>query len=201
MSDLIKVNKFTKEIKKKKRLNAVKLDREEEHLNREKILAEGQDNREKGIKAVQAAQKELKQEKDKFDADYLTDLESKKRWHDSYKKTLASALGKLLESLDWIVGWQAYCLATSGNTITIKGKPFATKDGILLIVTTPDGRVLHQGILSTGDPLMDYSALYTIAAQVENTMDQERHVLLDRKPEEVKTDTILDQYGKPIKAD
>lgn len=199
MNDPIKVNKFTKEIKKKRRLNAAKLDREEEHINREEILLSGSDSRKEGIKEIQREQKEAKEQKDKQDADFLTALEAKKRWHDSYKNTLATALGALLEGLDWIKGWQAYCMATSGSPITIKGKPFATKDGVLLIVITPDNRVFHQGIITTGEPLLDYSALYTIAAQVENQMDNERGSLLTG--EEEKADTILNQYGKPTKAD
>jgi len=194
MADAINVNKNTQEIRKKRRLNAKRLDREEELQNRSEILAEGDDNREKGIKAVQEHKKEEQRAKDKQDADFLTDLESKKRQYVGYKKTLASALGKLLESLDWIKGWQAYCMATGGEPITIKGQAFNSKDGVLLVVTTPKGEVYHQGILTTGDPLLDYSALYTLAAQVENTMDRHRNLLLDEQQREM----IVDSYGKPI---
>lgn len=196
----IQVNKHTKELKKKRRLNADKLDRNEEEKNRFDILETGQDDPHKGAKAIIAEQKELKKEKDKHDADRLTDLEAKKRHHEGYKASLAQSLSDLLENLDWVPGWQAYCLATNGGPITIKGLGFSTKDGILLIVTTPDGRVFHQGILTTGEPMLDYSALYTMAAQVENQMDQERGLLLN-KDETVKEDTILDQYGKSTKAD
>ena len=203
MNDPVKVNKFTKEIKKKKRLNAVKLDREEEHLNREEIILAGSDNRKEGIKEVQREQKQLKEEKDKQDADFLTTLEGQKRYRDGYNATLAQALGHLLESLDWIKGWDAYCMATNGNTISIKGKPFSTKNGILLIVVTPDGRVFHQGISTTGEPILDYSAIYTVAAQTENQMDNERGLLLTKEKEDKENavDKILDQYGKPVRAD
>ncbi len=203
MPDAVNVNKHTKEIKRKKRLNAKKLDREEEHINREEILEAGSDNRLKGIKEIQREQKEVQQEKDKKDADILSHLENQKKFHDSYKKTLAASLGEILEMLDWIPHWEAYCMATNGSPISIKGKPFSTKDGILLIVTTPDGRVFHQGILTTGEPILDYSALYTMAAQVENQMDQERGLLLSKEKEdkEEAIDKVLDQYGKPIRAD
>ena len=197
---MIKVNKFTKEIKNRKRLNAVKLDREEEHINREEILEAGQDNRSKGIKEVQREQKEAKQIKDKHDADILTNLQGKRRYRDGYDKALAQALGGLLEMLDWIKGWQAYCMATNGSPITIKGKPFSTQNGVLLIVVTPDNRVFHQGIKTTGEPLLDYSALYTIAAQTENQMDKERGLLLtgEKEDKEKNADKILDQYGNTI---
>lgn len=201
MPDAIKVNKYTKEIKKKRRLNAKKLEVEEELLNRHNILEAGQDDPHKGAQAVIAEQKAEKKEKDKKDADFLTDLESKKKFHESYKQSLASALANLLEGLDWLPGWQAYCMATSGSPITIKGKGFSTKDGVLLIVTAPNDKVFHQGILVTGEPVLDYSALYTMAAQAENQMDQERGLLLDNQPEPPGEATILNQYGTPIKAD
>lgn len=201
MSDTIKVNKYTREIKKKRRLNADRLDRDEEHLNREEILIAGGENRKEAIKEIQREQVEEKKIKDKVDGDLLSALEEKKRFQDGYKKMLAQALGTILESLDWIIGWQAYCMATNGSPITIKGKGFTTKDGVLLIVVTPDGRVFHQGILTTGEPILDYSALYTMAAQVENQMDQERGILLSKEKEEqdrIKEGQILDHHGQPI---
>lgn len=203
MPDAINVNKHTKEIKKKQRVNAVKLDREEEMQNRDEILVAGGENRTKAIKEIQREQAEAKKEKDRKDADFLTELQQKKRFHDGYKRTLASALSDLLQHLDWIENWQAYVMATDGSPITIKGKPFSTKDGILLIIITPDNRVFHQGILCTGEPLLDYSALYTMAAQAENQMDNERGLLLtgEKDQQEEITDTILEQHGKPIKAD
>lgn len=193
--EVARVNKFTSEIKKKQRKNAVKLDREEEFKNRYDILEAGQDNAKLGAKAVISQQAEQKKEKDAKDADALTELEKKKRWHESYKKTLANSLAELLQNLDWIKGWQAYCLATDGSPITIKGKHFATRDGVLLLVLTPQGNVYHQGILTTKEPLLDYSALYTIAAQLENQMDQARGVLLQDKQEE---GSIVDTNGQQI---
>lgn len=202
MADQVsKVNKFTEEIKKKKRLNADRLGREENHQAIDEIMEAGQDNRKKGIAAVQKEEAEKKRIKDKIDADALTEIESKKQFHESYKKSLAAALGRMLESLDWIIGWDAYCLATDKSGIMIKGRAFSTKDGVLLVVLTPDGRVFHQGIMTTGDPVIDYSALYTMAAQVENTMDHERKLLLSDEPENPDASenpgVILDQYGKP----
>lgn len=193
--EVARVNKDTLEIKKKQRLNAVKLDKEEEFKNRFDILEAGQEDHKKGVKAVIQQQKEEKEAKDKKDADTLTELQKKVRWHESYKKTLANALSELLQHLDWIKGWTAYCLATDGSTISIKGKPFATKDGVLLLVMTPQGDVFHQGILTTEEPLLDYSALYTMAAQLENQMDRARGLLLSSKKEE---GAILDATGQPV---
>lgn len=174
----------------KKRKEVAVLDAEKQT---EEVMAAGQDDLHQAIKEIEKqVQQEQKEEKQKED-DILNKLDMKRKYASSYRDQLAQSLAEMLMNLDWVRGWTADCVVTSGQPISIKGKPFQTQKGILLVVCTPDGRVFHQGMKVTGEPLLDYAGLYTLALQVENTMDKERGLLLSEK-----TPGILDKDGKPL---
>jgi len=142
------------------------------------VMAAGQENRTKAIKEIERIEtREMADEKKKHD-EVLNALDMKKRFYKSYKLELAKALRDILSQMDWVRGWTADVIATDGSPISIKGKGFQTKEGILLVICTPDGRVMHQGMKITGEPPLDYAGLYNVALATENTMDKERGLLI-----------------------
>lgn len=174
-----KTTKIRSEYEKLRSADKVKrLHQEQEAKETDEVLRAGQPNRKTAIKEIAKIVGEEKKEKKKQVDEALNKLDMAKRSQESYKSQLAKTLAELLQMLDWIRGWSADVVVTDGRGINIKGRPFATKDGILLIVCTPDGRVMHQGMLCTGEPALDYAGLYNLALQTENTMDKERGLLL-----------------------
>jgi len=175
--------------------------REKALLNEEKetqeVLDAGQDSTKKAIKAIESQVGEEEKQK-KSDADeVLNKLDMSRKFAQTYKRNLAQALSEILTQLDWIRGWTADCIVTNGSPIMIKGKAFETKKGILLVVCAPNGRVMHQGMLVTGEPILDYSGIITMALQVENTMDSERGLLMsNKKPEE----GLVDKDGYKLRS-
>jgi hypothetical protein len=173
--------------------------RNEKTLQAEKdtsdVLLAGQEDRKKAIKEIEkietAAQKEAKVAEDKV----LDHLDSKKRFYQSYKEEIARTLADVLGKLDWIRGWTADVVVTDGNGITIKGHHFQSKDGVLLIVYKPDGAVLHQGMLITQEPSLDYAKVYDLAMKTENEMDSARGLLLTHNGD---TSAIMGSDGKPV---
>lgn len=150
----------------------------------EEIQQTGQENRKKGIKAVQEVESAAEEKRQTQKDDHLNKLDSKKRFHNSYQRMLAQTCVDYLQMLEWIRGWRADVIVTDGSPITIKSQTgkfqhHSTKHGILLVVTTPDGRVFHRGVGTVGEPILDYAAMQTLALQMENTMDKERGLLLD----------------------
>lgn len=161
------------------------------------VMKAGQENRTQAIKEIEKIEAREQADAKKAQDDVLNALDMKKRRYGSYKSELAKALRDILSQLDWVRGWTADVVVTNGSVISIKGKPFQTKDGILLVVCTPDGRVMHQGMLVTGEPPLDYAGVYNLALQTENTMDKERGLLLTHSVRE--TDSgILGKDGRPI---
>ena len=173
----------------------IALEREEKET--QEVLLAGQEDSQKAKPHVEAQIKETLEIHNKEADEIKNKLETHKRSMSGYLAELAQGLHDILLSLDWVRGWTADVVVTKKNgAIQIKGKPFATQEGILLVVTTPDGRVLHQGMNATREPTLDYAGIYTLALQVENTMDKERGLLLDGH--ESNGDGILDAHGRPI---
>jgi hypothetical protein len=162
----------------------------------DEVFRAGQPNLKAAIKEIEKIENEGQKEATKARDEKLNQLDSKKRFHDSYKVELAKNLSEMLSMLDWVRGWTADVVVTNGSGINIKGRPFQTKDGILLVICTPDGRVMHQGMLCTGEPALDYAGLYNIAYQTENQMDKERGLLLDYSNGDASV--IVDAHGRPI---
>lgn len=145
----------------------------------QEVLETGQEDEKKGKKVVGQVEQISQEDKKEQTDDTLSKLSMCKSFGSSYKETLAAALYDYLKILDWPFGWTADIVITDGSPIKIKGKPFVTKNGILLVVCTPDRRVFHQGMLTTQDPVLDYSAMMTLAIQTENQLDKEQKLLLD----------------------
>ena len=150
----------------------------------EEVKETGHDNPKRGAKAVKEVETKAIKEREAKKNEYLTKLDSKKRFRNSYDRMLAQTVVDSLQMLDWIHGWRADVVVTDGSPITLKSQTgkvqhHSTKPGILLIVTTPNGRVMHQGIMVCGDPVLDYAAMQTLAIITENQMDKERGLLLD----------------------
>lgn len=181
------------------KLRREKLEEAEEIVNKAEILEAGQENEVKGMAEVKRQVDEERRVEQKKKDDILNKLDMKASFESAYKRELAQGLSQLLINLDWIKGWTADVVVTDGSPIQIKGKPFMTKNGILLVVCTPDNRVFHQGMLITHEPPIDYSGIYTLAIQVENTMDKERGLLLDGGGQPEPKPSIILPNGQSIR--
>lgn len=177
---------------------------EHEYYEKQKddILKAGQEDPKKAAKHVKAQAEEMRKEQQDEADRVMNELESAKKSFYGYMQTLAKALAETLQMLDWIRGWKADVLVTKGGPIQIYGKAFQSQEGILLVVKTPDGRVMHQGMSVTQEPMLDYAGIYTLALQTENTMDAERGLLLDGKSlngHDGDASGILGADGRPLK--
>lgn len=197
---------ITKESKKKKAYqeakgDVAKLKKQEQEVSEketDEILRAGQVDLKKARAEIEKIEKETqKDDKSKRD-EQLNALDMKKRFRASYKRELAKVLSELLTMLDWVRGWTADVVVTEKGALTIYGKPFQTQDGILLVVRTAKGDVLHRGMLVTSDPALDYAGLYNLTLQTENTMDKQRGLLLDGSGNKGDVSAILGQNGQPI---
>jgi len=166
------------------------------------VLAAGQEDAAQAAKEIDRIEKRDNADRQKKADDALNALDMKKKFHASYKRELAKNLSDMLVMLDWVRGWSAEVVVTNGSPIRIFGKPYETKDGILLVVKTAKGNVMHKGMLVTGEPALDYAGLYNITLQVENTMDKARGLLLAEAPTNADGDAsgILDANGRSIRA-
>lgn len=162
----------------------------------EEVMQTGGDDAVEAAKAVRHYEGERQRtEKERTD-DILNQLDAERnRRFGAYKTLLAKALVDYLQMLDWIKGWRAHVLMTDGAPIRILGKSFETQDGILLVVMTPDGRVFHQGIRLSRDPVVDYMAIQTMTVATENQLDHEKGLLLDRQ--HLAPQGIVGPDGKP----
>lgn len=165
----------------------------EEEQNRKEILAAGDDDVKKGIKAVAEQVQADEKMKQKVEEEELNKLDMKRKFHNSYAAQLAQSLAKLLEILDWITGWRAEVTITDGSPITVQKRSFSTQHGILLLVLTPDGRLFHQGMRISGDPLLDMAAMHRLALYAENTLDTEKGLMFSDREED--TSSIVDKNG------
>src|SRR3990167_3474842 len=179
------------------KLRAIEQEKREEHQNREEILEMGQDNKRKGDKAVSQIEGEVFKKDVKAQQNAVDELDRKKRYADSYKGVLAKALAGFLELMDWPDGWEANVIITDGSPITLYGKGFMTQNGILVAVRTARGYVYHKGMLISGDQVLDYSGVHTLAVQVENTLDDARGSLVSSKAKQP-LPNIVDKHGRAI---
>jgi len=190
-----KIRKQYKDAKGDER-KLIREENEKAEKETDEVFRAGQPNLKAAIKEIEKIEGEGQKEAAKVRDEKLNQLDLKKRFRSTYKTELAKNLSEMLMMLDWVRGWTADVVVTDGRGINIKGKPFSTKDGILLIVCTPDGRVMHQGMLVTGEPPLDYAGLYNLALSTENSMDKERGLLLSEPNGDASA--ILDAHGRPI---
>jgi hypothetical protein len=93
----------------------------------------------------------------------------------NYRERLAVVGEVKLKSIEFDKGWEYYCKSTDGKTkITIFGKSFDTKPGIVVILKDPQNRAYIGAIGVTYDPEIDHGALVTLVVQAENTYDKVR---------------------------
>ena len=159
------------------------LEREADEMT-EVVVQTGQENEKLGRKVVEQVEKQEAQDRVAKNQDFINSLDAKQRFYGSYARTLASGLVNILQSLDWIRNWTCDVLITDGRVITIKSltgvsRQFATQNGILMVIRTPDGRVFNSAFKITQEPPLDYAAVYELSMRAENTMDKERGLLLD----------------------
>lgn len=176
----------------------VKKEREKAEKETAEVLAAGQEDEKKAVKEVERIETETQKEEQVARDDAMNKLDMKKKFRASYKSELAKTLSEMLTMLDWVKGWTADVVVTNGQPITIYGHAFQSKDGILLVVKTRKGNVMHQGMLVTGEPALDYAGLYNIALQVENTMDKARGLILDGTGGNGDASGIVDTHGRDI---
>ena len=105
-------------------------------------------------------------------------LQSSQQSRFTYKERLSGYGQAGLEAIEWPEGWERYCLATSGQHITIYGRSYETKDGILIIVKSANGDVYVRGVLCAYDPEVDMKAIDILILQAENTLDSSKGLLL-----------------------
>lgn len=159
------------------------------------VLQTGQDNKKQGDKVVAQVEGINQEVKKKKDDESLNKLDLRKHGSFSYKESLAESLYGFLKMLEYPRGFEAHVVMTNGNAIKIRGKNFATRDGILVILFSSLGDVFHQGMLTCYDPVVDYNAMMTMAVMVENQLDRARKQLLgdivqrDNMPEKYKIKT------------
>jgi len=159
-----------------------KIEAMESQLENEELWASGQDDKKKGKKAAEDYAKLEEAKRKRAEQEVLNSLESKKRFASSYKENMAIALQELLVNCDWLPGWGAEVVITNGRPITLMGEARATQDGLLLVVQSPT-HMYHQGIRTSNDPVLDYSAMLRLAEMTENQLDLARGSL-DGIPEQ-----------------
>ena len=161
----------------------------------QEVLETGQESEKIGKKRVKELESKNTERKQEKEDEALNKLDMSRGLPSKYREELAGSAVSYLKMLDWIVGWTADVVITDGSPIQIKAggvtNSFRTQDGILLVVTTPDGRVFHQGMRVTQEPSLDYAAMVTLAIQMENQMDRERGSLMDNVEQR---DNIPDKY-------
>lgn len=96
----------------------------------------------------------------------------------TYLNRLATYAQAGLETIDWPGGWERSAIATTTSGISIYGRFYASKEGVLIVVKSPKGEVFVRGIRTTGDPDMDINALDILILQAENTLDSSKGILL-----------------------
>lgn len=136
--------------------STLRLEKERNSKKKAEELAEiidvtGQDNENKGIKAVQEIEKENFKNEQKLVADSLERLTGSRRTVLSYKEMLIS---------QFIHQMLGYDLPPGFNWVVE-----STSKGIALFIRTPDGRKYGRGIKVVGEPKYDYNAMMRLIIQ------------------------------------
>lgn len=105
-------------------------------------------------------------------------LSNQKHAKFTYRRRLAIYAQTSLATIDFPAGWEYYGVPTDGKQVRIFGKWFASKEGILVIVRSPQGEVYIRGILCTMNPEYDVKAIDILVIQAENTLDSAKGLLL-----------------------
>lgn len=95
----------------------------------------------------------------------------------SYRKTLANHALNKIHNLDLGDKWEYDVIPTSGEDITVYGKRFKTKPGVVAILKA-DRNVYIRAILTSYDPDYDFNAMNLLVTQFENTIDSIKGLLL-----------------------
>lgn len=145
----------------------------EEELEREEWELEEIDS-ERGDDFVIATEQAKEREERKLQDELLNFIDEDHNIT-SYRERLA-VVGELkLKSIEFVKGWEYFCISTTGDSkITVFGKSFATKPGIVVILKDPSGQVYIKAMGVTYDPEVDHGALVTLVVQAENTYDKVR---------------------------
>ena len=134
-----------------------------------------------GWKFVQQTEKAKEKKEQTEEAEVLTDLERKKSLRFSYIRELAGFLQAGVDKIDWDGGWEVTAIPTWGRSIRIYGQGIETKEGVVLVAKSPDGRVFLKAWGVCFDPIQDRQNMVMLAEQAENTLDNEKGLLLTGK--------------------
>ena len=129
-----------------------------------------------GRKFVHDIRQDEKAKSQKKEDNEKTHLEGK--GISTYLLALAEFGQERLNNLELGAGWQANCIPTNGGRIGIYGRGFETKEGIIVVVRAPSGKVFIRGVRVTTSPEIDMGALKTLVEQAENTADGEKGLLI-----------------------
>lgn len=123
----------------------------------------------------------IKQEQRKKESVFNTlDLRKGRR---SYRITLRNYGNQLiLDDPDLQNGWRAYFIDTdAGESLNIDGKNFdRLKEGLVLVAKAPNNKSFCRAVQTIYDPPMDVNAIHICLQQLENTIDAEKGILLDK---------------------
>jgi hypothetical protein len=129
-------------------------------------------------KAFDSLMKEQEASSKALEDEMLNFLGETKSFAD-YRDRLAAVGLTKLASIEFSKGWEYVCLSTDGkHPITIGGKSFETKAGILVVLKAPDGTYFARAMGVTYDPTIDFVAITTLVLQAENSYDHKRKIIL-----------------------
>jgi len=109
-----------------------------------------------------------------------SDLETKKKSKVAYRERLVS-FGNTLFT-DFEENWEVQFIPTGNSTVRIYGKQFQGKEGVVLILKSPTGKVFIRAVSTSYDPPTDIAAVKTLSVQAENTVDSVKGLLANELP-------------------
>lgn len=109
-------------------------------------------------------------------------LNSKRRSPIGYRATLRNYGNGMIIDSELDKGWGAYFVETNGGkTISVGGRTFDTKEGLVMILKAPNNKSFARAIQVIYDPAFDVNAVHVLLEQLDNTIDSEKGLLLDKK--------------------
>jgi len=128
------------------------------------------------------------QAKDKVSLDNTaTDLQNAQNQRHTYKFKLCEYGLKKLDDIDYPQGWEHYIAPTNPPRFTLFGHQFDAKDGIVVVLRAPLGGVFVKAMSVTYNPMYDMHAIDVFCEYAEDTIDESKGLLLNKRTGEKKT--------------
>ena len=120
-----------------------------------------------------------------------TYLESEKTRKYTYSKSLADYGNMVLANGDVDEAYEWDFIPTDGSDIHIYGKRFKSQEGVVCVLKSPNGKVYVRAIRTSYDSPVDTGAIKTICDQLDNTIDEEKGLLIHGTENKTKGGIIL----------